>query len=76
MAAPAAQSGDHMLWLAALAVGGMGLAWLVIEAPWSTEAGPEPAAHMAPDAALARSQARKMRAAVPMEKTARYRGRG
>jgi hypothetical protein len=29
-----------------------------------------------PDAALARSQARKMRAAVPMEKTARYRGRG
>ena len=29
-----------------------------------------------PDAALARSQARKMRAATPMEKTARYRGRG
>ena len=29
-----------------------------------------------PDAALARRQARKMRAATPMEKTARYRGRG
>ena len=29
-----------------------------------------------PDAALARSQARKMRAATPMEKTARYRQRG
>jgi hypothetical protein len=29
-----------------------------------------------PDAALARSQARKMRAATPMEKTARYRNRG
>jgi|KBSMisStaDraftv2_1062788.scaffolds.fasta_scaffold428537_2 hypothetical protein len=29
-----------------------------------------------PDAALARSQARKMRAATPMEKTARHRQRG
>ena len=29
-----------------------------------------------PDAALARSQARKMRAAMPMEKTARHRSRG
>jgi hypothetical protein len=29
-----------------------------------------------PDAALARSQARKVRSAMPMEKTARYRGRG
>ena len=29
-----------------------------------------------PDAALARSQARKMRAAAPMEKTARYHQRG
>lgn len=29
-----------------------------------------------PDKALARSQARKVRSAMPMEKTARYRGRG
>ena len=35
------QSGDRLLWLAAGGIAFMGLAWLVVEAPWSA---PEPAA--------------------------------
>lgn len=35
MTEPATQSGDRLLWLAAVAVVGMGLAWLVVASPWS-----------------------------------------
>jgi TonB family protein len=38
MTESATQSGDRLLWLAASVVACMGLAWLVIEAPWSTPA--------------------------------------
>lgn len=37
MPAPAAQSGDRLLWLAAAVVAAMGLGWLFIEKPWSSD---------------------------------------
>jgi TonB family protein len=35
MSAPTAQSGDRLLWLAAVVVAAMGLGWLFIEKPWA-----------------------------------------
>ena len=37
MSAPTAQSGDRLLWLAAAVVAAMGLGWVVIEKPWSSD---------------------------------------
>jgi len=37
MSSPTAQSGDRLLWLAAVVVAAMGLGWLVIERPWSSD---------------------------------------
>ena len=48
MSAPAAQAGDRLLGLAAIAVGCMGLAWLFIEAPWSKGDAIEPVADTTP----------------------------
>jgi TonB family protein len=36
MVSPTEQSGDKLLWLAAGVVATMGLTWLVVDAPWST----------------------------------------
>ena len=41
MPAPAAESGDRLLWLAAVVVAAMGLGWLFIEKPWSGDAAPD-----------------------------------
>jgi len=41
MSAPAAQSGDRLLWLAAVVVAAMGLGWLFIEQPWSGDVAPD-----------------------------------
>jgi TonB family protein len=60
VAAPAAQSGDRLLWLAALVVAAMGLGWLLIEAPWSAGDGLEAVVGVTPDTGnatvVARSQ--------------------
>jgi TonB family protein len=50
MPAPSAQSGDRLLWLAAVVVAAMGLAWLVIEQPWASDDAPEPIASAVPAA--------------------------
>jgi TonB family protein len=45
---PATQPGDRLLWLAAVAVVGMGLAWVIVEQPWSGDDGTEAIADSAP----------------------------
>ena len=56
MSAPTAQSGDRLLWLAAVVVVAMGLAWLVIEQPWASDDALDPVAGGTPAPSPAATQ--------------------